>query len=179
MNCDHCGGPLVEGRTLAEMVDRDFSRARLKNRSGGLLWRLRGSGLVNRLLCFAEERDKKTIMSHKSLGIQAVELNKIEGSVGRCRNFDLAFMPVCSCLSEKWKRVNRAFREGRQLPPVRLYKLGGRYFVEDGNHRVSVARYRGLPMIEAKVMELLDNGTATTGSMHNLGTKSLKVEDEW
>ena len=29
------------------------------------------------------------------------------------------------------------------------------YFVEDGNHRVSVARYQGVEMIDAEVTELL------------------------
>lgn len=52
--------------------------------------------------------------------------------------------------------MDRALREGKQLPPVKLYKLGEQYFVEDGNHRVSVSRYRGFQMIEAEVTELLD-----------------------
>ena len=33
--------------------------------------------------------------------------------------------------------------------------LGDEYFVEDGNHRVSVARYQGVEMIDAEVVELL------------------------
>jgi hypothetical protein len=38
---------------------------------------------------------------------------------------------------------------------VSLYKIGDSYFVDDGNHRVSVARYQGVEMIDAEVMELL------------------------
>ena len=46
------------------------------------------------------------------------------------------------------------FRAAWPLPlPVRLYKLGGSYYVEDGNHRVSVARYQGVKWIEAEVTE--------------------------
>lgn len=101
-------------------------------------------------------------MERRPPGIQTVELANIKGSVGRCGDFDLAFMPVCSCRGERWKRVDRALREGKQLPPVKLYKLGGRYFVEDGNHRVSVSHYRGFPLIEAEVTELIGEENAAT-----------------
>jgi hypothetical protein len=37
------------------------------------------------------------------------------------------------------------------LPPIRLYELGGLYFVRDGNHRVSVAKARGIQFIDAEV----------------------------
>ena len=104
--------------------------------------------------------------ARRSVGIQTVELAKVEGSVGRCWDFDRAFMPVCSCRGERWRRIDRALREGKQLPPVKLYKLGERYFVEDGNHRVSVSRYRGLPMIEAEVTELLEVEPAPATAPH-------------
>jgi hypothetical protein len=82
-----------------------------------------------------------------------VELSKIVGSVGRHREFDRNFMPLKASMAEKWKRVDRAFHGRVELPPVRLYKLGGAFFVEDGNHRVSVARYQGVEWIEAEVVE--------------------------
>ena len=49
--------------------------------------------------------------------------------------------------------MDRAFWRGQELPPVSLYKVGERYFVEDGNHCVSVARYHGVEMIEAEITE--------------------------
>jgi ParB-like chromosome segregation protein Spo0J len=39
------------------------------------------------------------------------------------------------------------------LPPVKLYKLEEAYFVVDGHHRVSVARYHDVPTVEAAVVE--------------------------
>ena len=36
-----------------------------------------------------------------------------------------------------------------------LYKIGDTYFVLDGNHRVSVARYHGVPTVEAVVTKFL------------------------
>ena len=74
---------------------------------------------------------------------EAVAVGSIVGSVGRGGSFDAGFLPVCSCSAERWKRVYGAFLEGKTLPPVELYKVGGAYFVADGNHRVSVARFRG------------------------------------
>jgi hypothetical protein len=40
------------------------------------------------------------------------------------------------------------------LPAVSLYKIGEHYFVRDGNHRVSVARFHGAPAIDAEVVEI-------------------------
>jgi hypothetical protein len=40
------------------------------------------------------------------------------------------------------------------LPPVELYKIGDAYFVVDGHHRVSVARYHEVPTVEAEVTEV-------------------------
>ena len=69
-------------------------------------------------------------------------------SVGRWREFDAGFMPTRAS-AERWKRVDLAYRTGRDLPPVALYKLGDDYYVVDGNHRVSVARFKEVEMIDA------------------------------
>jgi hypothetical protein len=65
--------------------------------------------------------------------------------------------------------VDLAFYRDQALPPVSLYKLGDAYFVEDGNHRISVARYHGLPDVEADVTELwptrIDRRDAETETM--------------
>jgi hypothetical protein len=53
----------------------------------------------------------------------------------------------------KWERIDRAFHRGEELPPVGLYRIGEKYFVNDGNHRVSVARYHGAECIDAEVTE--------------------------
>ena len=50
-------------------------------------------------------------------------------------------------------RVATAREEGRGLPPVQLIRVGETFFVQDGHHRVSVARARGELDIEAEVTE--------------------------
>ena len=87
------------------------------------------------------------------LGLRVVRLADIVGSIGRCSEFDEAFLPASERARGRWERIDRAFRRGEELPPVSLYKIGGLYFVEDGNHRVSVARYHGAEWIDAEVTE--------------------------
>jgi hypothetical protein len=57
-------------------------------------------------------------------------------------------------MSGRWGRVDRAYHQGVELPVVSLYKIGDTYFVRDGNHRVSVARYHGAAAIDAEVVEI-------------------------
>ena len=40
------------------------------------------------------------------------------------------------------------------LPPIKVYELGGLYFVRDGNHRVSVAKSKGVEFIDAEIVSL-------------------------
>ena len=56
-------------------------------------------------------------------------------------------------LAERWENLAQAFYRGLDLPPVRLHKMGDSYFVEDDNHRVSVAHYQEVEMIKAEVTE--------------------------
>ena len=101
-------------------------------------------------------------------GIRVVDPEKIVGSVGRRRDFDRCFMPLRAAAGERWKRVDLAFHQDKVLPPVSLYKIGEAYFVLDGNHRVSVARYHGVPDVEADVTELrpapVDSADALSGA---------------
>jgi hypothetical protein len=62
-------------------------------------------------------------------------------------------MPAKASAEDRWKRIDRAFHRGEQLPPVSLYKVGGFYFVLDGHHCVSVASYHGAEWVDAKVTE--------------------------
>ena len=139
--------------SIEEQVDKDFVRARHRALAGRVAALLRGEG--EDLLSFDEVRRVSRANGGVRRGRREVEVRRIVGSVGRYRQFDRNFMPRKASLRDKWERVDRAFVRGEELPPVSLYKIGDRYFVEDGNHRVSVARYQGVEMIDAEVTELL------------------------
>ena len=87
-------------------------------------------------------------------GTQTIEILRIIGSVGRYRDFDRAFLPLEGANAERWKRLDIAMNELRNLPPIDVYQIGEVYFVRDGNHRVSVAKANGIASIEAHVTEI-------------------------
>jgi hypothetical protein len=79
---------------------------------------------------------------------------EIVGSEGRYADFDDEFLPLKDSSEEKWRSLYAALRRGEELPPVSLLKVGDAYFVRDGNHRVSVARWRGVEVLDAEVVEV-------------------------
>jgi hypothetical protein len=50
--------------------------------------------------------------------------------------------------------IARALYQHLPLPLVELYKVGDSYFVQDGHHRISVARAKGQDFIDAYVIEV-------------------------
>lgn len=90
--------------------------------------------------------------SRSYIGIREIPLADITGSVGRRNDFDRSFMPRKNHLCERWVNIYLLTQTGKQ-PPIRVYKAGGQYFVEDGHHRVSAARALGMVSIQAEVWE--------------------------
>jgi hypothetical protein len=139
--------------SLEEQVDNDFLRAHHRALFRRLAARIHRKKRESALLAFEETRRERRADNRFYVGRREVEVSKIVGSVNRHQEFDRGFMPAKARMAERWKRVDRAFYRGVELQPVRLYKLGDVYFVEDGNHRVSVARYQGVEWIDAYVTE--------------------------
>jgi hypothetical protein len=105
------------------------------------------------LMQFDEVCEKLDLKIMADRGLQPVPLDQIVGSVGRYQDFTRAFFPRQPHLQDRWKRIEEMVARGRELPPIDLYKVGGAYFVRDGNHRVSVARQHGIPTLRACVWE--------------------------
>jgi hypothetical protein len=138
---------------LNEQVDIDFIRARRRALLRALMTRFRRVHASNRLLSFDDVRREAVAYNRRYRGRRVVEVDEIVGSVGRWDEFDGSFLPAKASVGERWKRIDRAFHRAEDLPPVELYKLGEAYFVVDGHHRVSVARYHDVPTVEAAVAE--------------------------
>ena len=145
---------MVRYMNLEERVDRDFTHARRRAFFRRIRARLRNDLACNRLLSFDEVKGSLGAFNKVYLGVRIVPVEKIVGSVNRYRDFDRTFLPTKASLETKWKRIDRAYHRSEELPPVSLYKIGEEYFVVDGNHRVSVARYQGTAMIDAEVIEI-------------------------
>jgi hypothetical protein len=144
---------LIPYMDLNEQVDADFTRARRRARLRALGARLRSEHSSNRLLSFDDVRRELAANNRLYRGTRVVEVEEIIGSVGRWRDFDRSFLPARASVGHKWKRIDRAFHRTEDLPPVELYMIGEAYFVVDGHHRVSVARYHDVPTVEAAVAE--------------------------
>jgi hypothetical protein len=144
---------MVGYMNLEEQVDADFSRARRRALLRRIGARLRRHRAWDGLLCSDDVRKIPGAIGRIDRGMRTVLVSQIGGSVGRCSEFDGDFMPLKASAEERWKRIDRAFHRGEELPPVSLYKIGSFYFVLDGHHRVSVASYHGVEWIDAEVTE--------------------------
>ena len=134
------------------MAEEDFARARtraLLSHISGLLDPERDS-----LLPFEDVVAILKPGAQTYVGMDAVAVDRIVGSEGRYRDFNRHFLPRREFLRSRWISIDMAHYKDVPLPPVRIYEVGGVYFVRDGNHRVSVARMRGQTMIDAEVTRL-------------------------
>jgi hypothetical protein len=141
--------------SVDEQVEKDFDRALLK----AALHRLRNhlrrrDGAHGRLPSFEEAKSTLAQWTQAYQGMRIVEVEKIKGSVGRYEDFDDTFLPLKVDMADRWGRIDRAYHKGDELPAVSLYKIGESYYVRDGNHRVSVAKYHKVAAIDAEVVEL-------------------------
>ena len=130
----------------------DFKQARRKAALQEIVSLLTGQS--NTLLSFEEVRRRLKASGEESLGLQKIPLKAIIGSVGRYTEFNRNFLPRKDALSSRWARVKSALRDLDEMPPIQVYLIGEAYFVLDGNHRVSIARERGLTHIQAYVTEI-------------------------
>ena len=147
----------------------DFAAARTKAFFRDILALL--TGQPNRLMEFDKVSQKLHIGGPIYRGVHTVSVDRIIGSIQRYQDFDRAFLPAQSHTASRWTRVNRAWYEEVNLPPVLLYKVGDAYFVVDGHHRVSVAREQGADFIDAEVRECQVKVTVTA----NLQPEDLEL----
>lgn len=131
----------------------DFERARERAFVRRLRSLLLGRPHERELLSFEQVRGKVHWSDESYVGLRAVPVKAIIGSVGRYKDFDRAFLPTRAASRGRWRSIDLAYYQDVGLPPVQLYKIGEVYFVKDGNHRVSVARERGVEFIDAEVIE--------------------------
>jgi len=103
------------------------------------------------LLSFDLVKDHLNIASRIYVGLREIDVDQIVGSVDRYQDFDREFFPLSDDVQSKWTSISQAWDEGKELPPIVLYEVGGVYFVEDGNHRVSVAKGRGMTTLWAHI----------------------------
>ena len=89
-------------------------------------------------------------------GVQTIPLASIVGTVGRCTDFTRSFLPRKGSDEQRWANLKAFIAQNSldALPPIDVYQIGSAYFVQDGHHRVSIARQMGVEFISAHVTEV-------------------------
>jgi uncharacterized ParB-like nuclease family protein/DNA-binding Lrp family transcriptional regulator len=120
-----------------------------------LVKKLWGGGGGSEAKSFRENQVCEGAFDHVDRGICSVPLAQIVGSVGRYHDFDSQFKLKGHVPPDRLISVKQAMREGKSLPPVKLYKIKDEYYVLDGNHRISAAKEFGRSDIMAKIVEFI------------------------
>jgi len=137
---------------LDKKVIQDFERARFKAFINKILSKIKKDR--NELLSFEIVKQYLMPYNQSYKGVQPIPIENIVGSEGRYRDFDKNFLPAQTNTRNRWESIDKAHYKDIELPPIQVYKIGDLYFVKDGNHRVSVAREKGLKYIDAEIIEL-------------------------
>ncbi|MCR5401639.1 MAG: transcriptional regulator [Treponema sp.] len=133
-------------------TESDFTKARNKAFFNELQHLLNPE--ETKMISFKQIKSLLKPQNQTYIGMKTIPISKIVGSEGRYKDFDNQFFPKSSFLKERWEHVDEAVIKDIVLPPIRVYELGGLYFVRDGNHRVSVAKSKGVEFIDADIISL-------------------------
>lgn len=88
----------------------------------------------------------------ENIGLKTIRVNEVVGTLNRHSDFDYKFRPLRKHLLDRWVTTYLSLeRDG--WSPILVHKIGNEYYVEDGHHRVSIARSIGMVYIEAIVWE--------------------------
>src|SRR5690606_1880898 len=119
--------------TAMQSAAADFQRARRRADLRAVLARLSGDDV--RLLSYEDVRHRLRAVEGADRVLEDVPLDAIVGSVGRYQDFNREFLPLIDEDKQRWVGVKLAMTGMAGVPPVELYRIGGAYFVKDGNHR--------------------------------------------
>ena len=103
-------------------------------------------------------------LSQVNLGIREVPLDMVVGTktAGRQNSFANNYMPLLETGTEfasKWDRVLSYQMDVGISDPIRCYEYMKRFYVLEGNKRVSVLKYLDVPSVEAEVIRILPKRT--------------------
>jgi hypothetical protein len=109
------------------------------------------TGTSTNLTTFPEQAPQKS-SNRKNISAQDIQLRQIVGTLNRQSDFDHKFRPLKSYLRDRWVNAYLSLEQGGWAP-ILVHKIGDQYYVEDGHHRVSIARSLGMEFIQANVWE--------------------------
>lgn len=135
--------------TLRSSIAYQFAALRIR------AWRdqfwMKLSGTTSKLLVFPESQ-QRLALNRKLIHLQSIRVEQIVGTLHPDSDFDHQFRPLNKHTLTRWVDTY-LLHEKDGWSPILVHKVGEYYFVEDGLHRVSVARSIGMEFIEARVWE--------------------------
>ena len=159
---------------LNQATDVLYTRA-LDRGQWNMLWSVL-TGRSRHLLALHEVNAACTVHTHRDAGKRIVPISQIRGSESRCADFDRDFNPLQEHNRGRWLHIARTRKRGKALPPVELVQIGRIYFVQDGHHRISVARALGQRTIEAQVVVWQVSGPLPWETERRATGQSLTVQ---
>ena len=139
--------PLADPTTMRMDAVKSFNQAYGRGKRSQLLARILHKN--NHLQSLSKQ---PIASSHPTGRVVTVSIDKIKGSLGRTEDFDASFNPLQEGSRSRWVSILSALCAGKVLPPVELVQVGDAYYVQDGHHRISVARSLDQEAIEAQIM---------------------------
>ncbi len=103
-------------------------------------------------------------LKERDLGVKEIPIDMIVGTrtVGRQNAFASNFMPLVDSDSEfamKWLSLYDSAVEEGIRDPIKVYEFMNRFYVEEGNKRVSVSKFIGYVSIPGHVIRILPHKT--------------------
>jgi hypothetical protein len=132
----------------------DFRQAHQRASLQQVLARVTGKSVE--LLSYDDVLHKLRQTGRAARGVREIPIEAIVGTVGRCADFTRTFLPRKGTDEQRWANLMAFVQQNSfdALPPIDVYQMGSAYFVQDGHHRVSIARQLGRQFIAAYVTEV-------------------------
>ena len=98
------------------------------------------------------------------LGLVKIPIDQIVGTKtgGRSNAFAANFMPILRETSEfarKWAQLSTSHEEEGIREPIKAFEYMNRFYVQEGNKRVSVMKYYGVVSVPGEVTRIIPNRT--------------------
>jgi nucleotide-binding universal stress UspA family protein len=142
------------GHSPLQTAKEDFRQAHKQATLEAIMARVQGQ--TADLLSYYDVYEQLKATGQSDRGLQEIPVEAIVGSVGRTNDFSRTFLPRNTGNEERWAGLlTVASRQSLdKLPPIQVYQIGDAYFVQDGHHRVSIARRQGVSHIKAHVVQV-------------------------
>lgn len=98
--------------------------------------------------CFQRQYGHLKISSRSHKGIKPIDIDKIVGTVGRCKQNN-GFQKLVK--TNRYQNIRLAIKNQEHMPAIEVYKVEDEYYIVDGHHRVIASKELNRKFIDAKV----------------------------